>query len=166
MEWVTQATDFVSQNWDKILLWVTTPVVSGLSVWQLFKLIITIIRNFTAKRYSKPLEAKYNELKAQIDNFVNQVNELFKEEVKQFSLDMQEQFNNVMLNYTNQKQAIYDKLVLGKVIKKEEIPEEKIVLVENTTKNTPNLNETEKVEEIIEETEIVEEKAKNGDILI
>lgn len=166
MEWVTQATDFVSQNWDKILLWITAPVVSGLSVWQLFKLVITIVRNFTAKRYSKPLEAKYNELKAQIDNFVNQVNELFKEEVKQFSLDMQEQFNNVMLNYTNQKQAIYDKLVLGKVIEEEEIPEEKIVLVENTTKNTPILNETEKVEEIIEETEKVETKAKNGDILI
>ena len=111
MEWITQFADVLRDNWAKVLLWITAPVVGGVSLWQLFSFLVGLIKNHTAKKYTKPLKNEFNELKKSIEQFKTDVSNILAEKVEEYSKQLMAQFNELADKTQARKQQIYEEII-------------------------------------------------------
>lgn len=103
--------EFFQENWVKLLLIITTPIVGGISIWQLLMFFVNLVKNNTAKKYFKPLSAKYDEIKAEFENM--QIS--FKEMINEFRAENTQNIKVViadfMATYENTKKSIYNDII-------------------------------------------------------
>lgn len=114
-QWVTEASDFITQNWDKLLgIFGGT---SGIIAILLFigKLILTCVQGRIAKKNGTPLQASFETLRAQVTSAIsefqlslqtllNEQTEKTKEELKEYIQELLEKAQKI-------KVALYDKLI-------------------------------------------------------
>ena len=65
-EFFTQLSDLIQNNLGQVILILTTPVVGSVTIGMLIGFFTNLIKNRTAKKYTKPALEKYAELKAEI----------------------------------------------------------------------------------------------------
>lgn len=159
MEWLTQFADILRDNWAKVLLWVTAPVVGGISVWQIFSFIVSCVKNRTAKKYIEPLKAEFNDLKQSVEQFKGDVASILAEKVDEYSNKLVVQFNELAEKMQARKQEIYEEIV--GIPSTPEVVEQKIESVTKTNE-TEFDNITEEAEKVEEEPTTTEETEQNG----
>ena len=164
-EFFTQLSDLIQNNLGQVILILTTPVVGSVTIGMLFGFFTNLIKNRTAKKYTKPAIEKYNELEAKILALPNQ----FKEMLEEFNKDnlgkVRTTYVEIQAEIEKAKQELYKDIANaddGITPKVEEI-QTKVIEFKNTdsenlNKNGLNLNESEKVEEIVEEVQENENK--------
>lgn len=165
-QWVTEASDFITQNWDKLLG--VFGGTSGIIAILLFigKLILTCVQGRIAKKNGTPLQASFETLRAQVTSAIrefqlslqtllNEQTEKTKEELKEYIQELLEKAQKI-------KVSLYDKLVTEGESAQEllnelnsKIEETQTVLEE--TKNEPiiepTVDELPKVEQVIVENQ-------------
>lgn len=158
MDWLNQFADILRDNWAKVLLILSTPVVGGLTVWQLGKIVVKAIQNGTAKKYT----AKQKEYRDEVVQTINGLKEFIaqqvKEEVKESTEKIAQTFNDLQLKTQETKQAIYEKIFDTKMEIKEITQEIKAdVETEFEEIKQEIIEEEEQIKE--EENEIINEQA-------
>ena len=162
--------EFFQANWAKLLLIITTPIVGGISIWQLLMFFVNLVKNNTAKKYFKPLSAKYDEIKAEFENM--QIS--FKEMINEFRAENTENIKVViadfMAEYENTKKLIYKDIVNTDDTLKELNEERSAIVVlnneEQDVKEEPN-NDTESALNDIssKKEDVKEENVNEGEML-
>lgn len=103
--------EFFQENWAKLLLIITTPIVGGISIWQLLMFFVNLVKNNTAKKYFKPLSAKYDEIKTEFEK----MQDSFKEMIAEFKAENTNNIKTVIANfvasYENTKKQIYQDII-------------------------------------------------------
>lgn len=59
MEFFDKITDIITNNWQQVTIILTTPIVSGLSIWGIIKIVLRILAR------KKDASSKFNELKTE-----------------------------------------------------------------------------------------------------
>lgn len=114
-QWVTEASDFITQNWDKLLgvLGGTSGIIAILTF--LAKLVLTIVNGRINRKNGTPLTISFETLRAQVtsaisefqlslQSLLNEQTEKTKEELKEYIKELLEKAQKI-------KVALYDKLV-------------------------------------------------------
>lgn len=159
MEWITQFADVLRDNWAKVLLWITAPVVGGVSLWQLFSFLVGLIKNHTAKKYTKPLKNEFSELKKSIEQFKIDVSNILAEKVEEYSKQLMAQFNELADKTQARKQEIYEEII--GIPNTPEVIEKKIEMV--TKPNDAEIDSVAEKDEKVEEVIKVEDKNEPQD---
>lgn len=169
-EFFTQLSDLIQNNLGQVILILSTPIVGSVTLGMLIGFFTKLIGNHTAKKYTKPMADKYAELKDTLSKLPDQ----FKEMLDEFN---KENLGQVRLTYA-ELQAEYEKAkrelckdianaddeITPKVEElRTQIIEFKNADALNSNKNEPNLNENEKNEEVVEETQENENKGNSVD---
>ncbi len=110
-QWVTQASDFLTQNWDKLLgiLGGASGIIALLTL--IGKIILVCIQGKIARKNNTPLQTAFSEfshtvnltleqLKSATDNYINSM----KEELKEYLKELLEKAQKMKI-------ALYDKLI-------------------------------------------------------
>jgi len=161
MEWLNQFADILRDNWAKVLLIFSTPVVSGLTIWQICNLIIAAYKRKTAKKVLDKITEVEQRVDSKIAELKDFVVEKFKEQGQNTTQTIANTFNELQLKTQETKQAIYEKIFDTKMEVKE-ITQEVKTEIDNEIAEIKKEAETEDdrpVEEIIKDdsTEIEEE---------
>lgn len=114
-QWVTEASDFITQNWDKLLgvLGGTSGIIAILTF--LAKLVLTIVNGRINRKNGTPLTISFETLRSQVtsaisefqlslQSLLNEQTEKTKEELKEYIKELLEKAQKI-------KVALYDKLV-------------------------------------------------------
>lgn len=114
-QWVTEASDFITQNWDKLLgvLGGTSGIIAILTF--LAKLVLTIVNGRINRKNGTPLTISFETLRSQVtsaisefqlslQNLINEQSEKTKEELKIYLQELLEKTQKIKI-------ALYDKLV-------------------------------------------------------
>ena len=114
-QWVTEASDFITQNWDKLLGIVggTSGIIAILTF--LARLVLTIVNGRINRKNGTPLTISFETLRAQVtsaisefqlslQSLLNEQTEKTKEELKEYIKELLEKAQKI-------KVALYDKLV-------------------------------------------------------
>ena len=103
--------EFFQENWAKLLLIITTPIVGGISIWQLLMFFVNLVKNNTAKKYFKPLSAKYDEIKVEFEK----MQDSFKTMIAEFKAENTDNIKAViadfMASYENTNKLIYNDII-------------------------------------------------------
>lgn len=159
MEWLTQFADILRDNWAKVLLWITTPIISGISLWQLLSFFINLIKNRTAKKYMMPLKNEIEKIMQNIDGFKGEISSIFAEKVEEYSKQLMAQFNELADKTQARKQEIYEEIV--GIPNTPEIIEKKIDIIAKP--NEAEIDKTADKNEQIEELINIEDKTESKD---
>lgn len=162
--------EFFQANWAKLLLIITTPIVGGISIWQLLMFFVNLVKNNTAKKYFKPLSAKYAEIKTEFEK----MQASFKEMINEFKTENTENIKVViadfMATYENTKKLIYNDIINADDTLKELNEETSTTIVldneEQDVKEEPN-NDTESAsnDSPLRKEETKEENVSVGEML-
>ena len=110
-EQMTYVFDFIRENWAKVLLIITTPIVGGISIWQLLMFFVNLVKDNTAKKYFKPSSAKYKKKKKEFEA----MQESFKIMLAEFKAENTNNIKTViaefMASYEETKRLIYNDIV-------------------------------------------------------
>lgn len=167
MEWLNQFADILRDNWAKVLLIFSTPVVGGLTVWQLGRIVVKFIQNRTAKKYT----AKQKEYRDEIFGAINELKEFvvekFKEQGQNTTQTIANTFNDLQLKTQETKQAIYEKIFDTKMEVKEIAQEIKTDVETEIAEIKEDVIEEEQqiIQEEENEPEQAEETPKKVDLL-
>lgn len=110
-EWITQASDFLTENWAKLLgiLGGTSGIVAILTL--IAKIILAVIQGKIQRKNGLPMQTSLNEIKNQIETFISNITDT----IKQLQSDGKEELKNYLQEIIEKSQkvklAIYDKLV-------------------------------------------------------
>lgn len=159
-QWVTEASDFITQNWDKLLG--VLGGTSGIIAILLFigKLILTCVQGRIAKKNGTPLQVSFETLRAQVTSAIsefqlslqtllNEQTEKTKEELKEYIQELLERAQKI-------KVALYDKLITEGENAQDLLNELNTKIEEAQNTLEVNKNEPE-IEPISEETQEVEQ---------
>ena len=169
-QWVTEASDFITQNWDKLLG--VLGGTSGIIAILLFigKLILTCVQGRIAKKNGTPLQVSFETLRAQVTSAIsefqlslqtllNEQTEKTKEELKEYIQELLERAQKI-------KVALYDKLItegenaqdlLNELNTKIEEAQNTLEVNKNEPEIEPISEETQEVEKVLtEEQKVVE----------
>lgn len=162
--------EFFQANWAKLLLIITTPIVGGISIWQLLMFFVNLVKNNTAKKYFKPLSTKYAEIKAEFEK----MQDSFKTMIAEFKAENADNIKAViadfMASYENTKKLIYNDIINADDTLKELNEETSTIVVldneEQDVKEEPN-NDTESVskDSLSRKEEAKEENVSAGEML-
>lgn len=163
-QWVTEASDFITQNWDKLLgvLGGTSGIIAVLTF--IGKLILTCVQGKIAKKNGTPLQASFETLRAQVtlaisefqlslQALLNEQAEKTKEELKIYIQELLEKAQKI-------KVALYDKLItegenaqdlLSKLSSKIEEAQAVFEDSKNEPEIEPKSDETQEVEQVVVE---------------
>lgn len=158
MEWLDKFADIVANNWDKVLLWLTTPIVAGFSIWKIGSIIVAFIKNRTAKKYLKQAKEEKEKTLAEIRQLKEFVEETIKAEIKVYADTLVQTFNDLEKKKQEVKEQIYEK-IFNEKMEVQEVVQEIAIEPEQEPEIEPIAEETEKVEEVIEEEPIEPKKA-------
>lgn len=157
-EFFTQLSDLIQNNLGQVILILTTPVVGSVTIGMLIGFFTNLIKNRTAKKYTKPAIEKYNELKAEISALPGQFKEMLDEFNKNNLGKVRTTYVELQAEVEKAKQELYKDIANaddGITPKVEEIQTKVIEFKnadsENSNKNGSNLNENKESEEITEE---------------
>lgn len=159
-QWVTEASDFITQNWDKLLG--VLGGTSGIIAILLFisKLILVCVQGRIARKNGIPLQKSFDTLKTQVTSvisefqfslqtIINEQTEKTKEELKIYIQELLEKAQKI-------KVALYDKLITEGESAQELLNELNTKIEEAQSVLEDNKNELE-IEPVIEETQEVEQ---------
>lgn len=108
MEWLNQLADILSNNWEQVLLIIGTPIVSGVSLWKIGNIIVRLVQNWTAKKYT----AKQKEYTERVEKAINSIKvelvEEVKGEIKGYADSVMNTFNELQEKTQQAKQKIYN----------------------------------------------------------
>ena len=151
MEWLNTLQDILINHWWKVLLWLNTPIVAGLSIWKIGSIIVKLIQNHIAKKYTKKQKEYTERLEKKIDEFKEFVGQTIKEEVKLYADSIKDGFNDLQAKTQEHKQKVYEEIFNKKQEFKEIVQEVK----------TDFDNEIKEIsEEIPEPQEVIDEKVE------
>lgn len=168
MEWLNQFADILRDNWAKVLLIFSTPVVGGLTVWQLGRIVVKFIQNRTAKKYTAKQKEYRDEVVTAISGLKEFIAEQVKNEVKESTEKIAQTFNELQLKTQETKQAIYEKIFDTKMEVKEIAQEIKTDVETEIAEIKQDVIEEEEqqiIQEEENEPEQAEETPKKVDLL-
>lgn len=160
-QWVTEASDFITQNWDKLLgvLGGTSGIIAILTF--IAKLILVCVQGRINKKNGTPLQISFETLRAQVTSAIsefqlslqtllNEQTEKTKEELKIYIQELLEKAQKI-------KVALYDKLITEGESAQELLDDlnSKIEEAQNTLKESKNELEIEPTSEETQEPEQV-----------
>ncbi len=137
-EWLQKASDFCSQNWAKILGWISIPTIASVLVTYVLKFIFLAIQNKRIKKTNQPLIDKLTEIKEALPNAVDS---LFASSSAMFNNGMKvltEKVDRMYNQYNAQARAQFEKvmgLTLGEAM-------EKVEAILNESEISPTADET------------------------
>lgn len=158
-QWVTEASDFITQNWDKLLgvLGGTSGIIAIVTF--IAKLILTCVQGRIARKNGTPLQVAFESLRQDVTTAVcefqtslqnllaQQTNEM-KEELKAYLQELIEKANKI-------KMALYDSLVSESGNTQELIDEldTKIVEAQTVIESAQNKAVLELSDDVVQEVE-------------
>ena len=158
-QWVTEASDFITQNWDKLLgvLGGTSGIIAIVTF--IAKLILTCVQGRIARKNGTPLQVAFESLRQDVTTAVSefqtslqnllaqQTNEI-KEELKAYLQELIEKANKI-------KMALYDSLVSESGNTQELIDEldTKIVEAQTVIESAQNKAVLEPSDDVVQEVE-------------
>ena len=160
-QWVTEASDFITQNWDKLLgvLGGTSGIIAILTF--IARLILVCVQDRINKKNGTPLQISFETLRAQVTSAIsefqlslqtllNEQTEKTKEELKIYIQELLEKAQKI-------KVALYDKLITEGESAQELLDDlnSKIEEAQNTLKESKNELEIEPTSEETQEPEQV-----------
>lgn len=155
-----QIIQWLTMNIDKLTIWLSGTTLGGITLWKLGSFIVSLIKNGKTKKYL----AKIEEIKIEFDkkiielkDFTTQVAHEQAQEIAQEFIDT---FNRVQAKNIEAKEKIYNE-IFNKKMEIEEIIEDFGNNIE--VEITPVINENDKVEEVINDEPIIENKGKIED---
>lgn len=157
MEWLNTLQDILAENWAKVLLWLTTPVVAGFSIWKIGGIVIKLIQNYTAKKYTKKQKEYTERLESAIVDIKNSLLQGMKEEVKLYADSIKNGFNDLQEKTQEYKQKVYEEIFNGKQEIEQIVQEVKTDFEAEIKEISEEIPEP---EEIVEELPIIEELPK------
>lgn len=169
MEILDRIQDLFVNYWHIVLAWLSM-IPAGAIVWKVGTILVKLIQNGTAKKYTQKTKALVDELKTEIAGIKDFVKQEIKNEVEFYSKNVKQTFNNLQEKELETKGRIYDE-IFNEEMKVEEIIEEtKAEIVEDIKEAEKQVEEEQKMQEteqIIEEVaQIVEEpKEEKVDLL-
>ncbi len=114
-QWVTEASDFITQNWDKLLgvLGGTSGIIAVLIF--IGKLILTCVQGKIAKKNGTPLQASFETLRVQVVSAINEfqlsLQTLLNEQAKKTKEELKIYIQELIEKAQKIKVALYDKLI-------------------------------------------------------
>lgn len=148
MEFLNQLADILANNWEKVLVILSTPIVSGIALWKIGAIFVKIIQNFTAKKYT----ARQKEYTDRIEKTINDLKVSILAEVKDEIRTINTTFNELEAKTQEKRQAIYND-IFGTKMEVQEIVQDIVSDVK------------EEVQEIEQELPELEEETKKVDLL-
>lgn len=163
MEVLQEILQWLTMNLDRLFLYIGGSALGGISLWKLLSIFNALVKNYTARKYTKKTKEYTERLENTINSMKDFVRDTIKEEVKNYADTIKTGFNELQEKSQATKQKIYNEIFN----KKEEVIE--IVQDINTDLKAeiePILNENEKVEEVVEEEPkiVVEEEKPNNKV--
>lgn len=150
-----QIIQWLTLNIDKLIIWLGGTTLGGISLWKIGSIFVNLIKNKGYKKYLSQI----NKIKGEIDIKLQELKEyqrqIAKEEAEAVADRVIEAFNKVQDKTLETKKKIYNG-IFNKEMEVKEIAE----VVEEKPEIEPKSNESEIVEEIINETPIVENKGE------
>lgn len=161
MEIFEKLTDIIVEHWDKVVLILTTPIISGLSIWGIIKIILNILSK------KKSVESKFTELKAEnqalksdiinLNELINNLPTMVLNGIKEFEKDKELAKQKVYDAIMNGKEQVAElqtdinKLYESAVEKGKEVVEETITEIEEVKTET----QEQQVEELNDKKKVV-----------
>jgi len=158
--------EYFQVNWYKILLVLTTPIIGGLSAWQIFAFFIKLVKNNTAKKYFQPLKENYNEIKVLYNDLSTQMLDIFNK-LKEENVDtIKRVIAEFMASYESVKQQIYNDIVNSEEIKVDNQPQIDLILEtkEETTGEEMIVDNPSQID-IVETVAVSQEPVEEGELL-
>lgn len=169
-QWVTEASDFITQNWDKLLG--VLGGTSGIIAILLFigKLILTCVQGRIAKKNGTPLQVSFETLRAQVTSAISEfqlsLQTLINEQTEKTKEELREYIQELLEKAQKIKVALYDKLItegenaqdlLNELNTKIEEAQNTLEVNKNEPEIEPISEETQEVEKVLtEEQKVVE----------
>ena len=152
---------WLTMNIDKLFLYIGGSTFGGISLWKIFSILVALIKNHTAKKYTKKQEEYTKRVENAINGIKEFVKETIKEEVKIYADTIKGGFNELQQKTQAEKQKIYNEIFN----KKQEV----IEIVQDIKEDIKNeieevTAETEEIPEVIEEKETIIEEEPNNKI--
>ena len=148
-EFFTQLSDLIQNNLGQVILILTTPVVGSVTIGMLIGFFTNLIKNRTAKKYTKPAIEKYNELKAEISALPGQFKTMLEEFNKNNIGQVKLTYAELQAEYEKAKRELCNDIANENYTVAPKVIEFKNTVVQNLGKIAPDENE--KVEEFAEE---------------
>lgn len=155
-QWVTEASDFITQNWDKLLgvLGGTSGIIAVLTF--IGKLILTCVQGKIAKKNGTPLQASFETLRVQVMSAINEfqlsLQTLLNEQAEKTKEELKIYIQELIEKAQKIKVALYDKLITEGENAQVLLDELNTKIEETQTSLQENKNELE-IELISEETQ-------------
>lgn len=150
-EFFTQLSDLIQNNLGQVILILTTPVVGSVTIGMLIGFFTNLIKNKTAKKYTKPAIEKYEQLKAEISALPEQLKGMLDEFNKANLEQVRVTYAELQAEYEKAKRELCNDIANEEDVIAPKVIEFKNTVVENLDKIAPKTNENEKVEEFVEE---------------
>lgn len=127
MEIIDRLQDLLANYWDKVLLWITTPIIAGFSIWKIGTILVKLIQNRTARKYTQKVQQLRNEIVEQVSQFKEEVKAEIKQDLDAYSKEIDNKFNRLQEKELAKKEEIYAEIFEGKQLAKQVIEEVKEV---------------------------------------
>lgn len=152
-----QVIQWLTMNIDKLTIWLSGTTLGGITLWKLGSFIVSLIKNGKTKKYL----AKIEEIKIEFDKKILELKDfttrIAHDQAQEIAQEFIDTFNRVQTKNVEAKEKIYNEIFNEKMEVKE--------IVENFGNDNkaeiePTINESEKVEEVINNEPIVENRDK------
>ena len=162
MEWLDSLQDLLLNYWDKILLYFSM-IPAGALVWKVGNIFVSLIKNWTAKKYTKKQQEYTERLASEINGLKGFLQDTIKEEVRNYVMVVKDTFNELQEKTQENKQKIYEKIFEKKMNVQEivqEIKEDVKTEIEAISEEIPELEEVieEKQEQVVEASNELKKK--------
>ena len=162
-EFFTQLSDLIQNNLGQVILILTTPVVGSVTIGMLIGFFTNLIKDRTAKKYTKPAIEKYNELKAEISALPGQFKAMLEEFNKNNIGQVKLTYAELQAEYEKAKRELCNDIANENDTVAPKVIEFKNTVVENLDKIAPKTDENEKVEEFAEEEQKTQAEGNSGE---
>ncbi len=160
-QWVTEASDFITQNWDKLLgvLGGTSGIIAILTF--IAKLILVCVQGRINKKNGTPLQISFETLRAQVTSAISEfqlsLQTLLNEQTEKTKEELKIYIQKLLKKAQKIKVALYDKLITEGESAQELLDDlnSKIEEAQNTLEEGKNEPEIEPVSEETQEPEQV-----------
>lgn len=170
-QWVTEASDFITQNWDKLLgvLGGTSGIIAILTF--IAKLILVCVQGRINKKNGTPLQISFETLRAQVTSAISEfqlsLQTLLNEQTEKTKEELKIYIQKLLKKAQKIKVALYDKLITEGESAQELLDDlnSKIEEAQNTLEEGKNEPEIEPVSEETQEPEqVTTEEQKKSEI--
>lgn len=149
---ISQISDLIGSKWAEILGWVSIPTVGSALIVSIIKLISSCISKKIASKNLKPIASKVEEAKNDLINSVDQIEKKFNSKLEDYSVLMENKFNECFAKYSEAKQVAFNKLIEGEAEVQETLKdvEEVKIKIESVAQEIEKCETVEAVQEVVE----------------